>query len=175
MRSSHSSIRRRNSLYSNLLYNESVDSAALWEFALRTLGDRAQTSGELRRKLHQRAEHPEDVAEILQRLKESGYLNDAAFAESYAGNRHQFGKRRILNELRQRGVAQAVAAETVHKLFPDTDEPAQIEAYIRRKLKPEQNQFHEKKQLAAAYRKLLRAGFGAGNALRVLKQFANPK
>ena len=56
----------------------------LWGYALRVLGGRACSIGELREKLLRRAERAEDVPGLLARLKEYGYLDDQRFAESFS-------------------------------------------------------------------------------------------
>ena len=56
-------------------------------YALRSLGARALSSGELRQKLGRRAERPEDIGTVLAKLKDAGYLNDQRYAESYASAR----------------------------------------------------------------------------------------
>ena len=61
-----------------------LDAEGLWQYALKTLGSRAQSTGELREKLRQRAETASDVDEALSRLKDLGYLNDQRFAEGFA-------------------------------------------------------------------------------------------
>ena len=66
----------------------------LWEYALKRLADRAHSAGELREKLRRKASRAGDVDATLARLKESGYLDDRAYAESYAHARlddRQFG------------------------------------------------------------------------------------
>jgi regulatory protein len=158
-----------------------LDAEALWGYALKTLGGRAHSSGELREKLRRRAEREGDVDDVLRRLKDSGYLNDQRFAEGFAGARlanEKFGKTRVLQDLRQRRVAPGLAEKTVQKVYRDVDESALIEDWIRRKYRnaPRETLFQQDKDLAAAYRRLLRAGFRTGEIVRVLKQFAkNPE
>src|SRR4029453_9436616 len=53
-----------------------LSAAALWDYAVKALAARASSTGELRRKLVQRAELESDVEEIISRLREYGYLND---------------------------------------------------------------------------------------------------
>ncbi len=158
-----------------------MDAAGLWEFALKTLGARAHSSGELRQKLSQRAEHAGDVDATLARLKEYRYLDDRRFAESFAAARLEnqgLGKRRVVRDLRQRRVAPAVAEASAGKAYQDVDETALIEEYIRRKYRAAARDklFQDEKDLASAYRRLLRAGFNIGNIIRTLKRFAaNPE
>lgn len=157
-----------------------LESEALWSYALKILGGRAHSSGELREKLRRRAQNRLDVDSVLSRLKDLGYLNDQRFAEGFAGARlanERFGKTRVLQDLRQRRVAPALAEKVVGKVYRDVDESALIEDWIRRKYRtaPREGLFAEDKDLASAYRKLLRAGFRTGEIVRVLKRFAkNP-
>ena len=100
------------------------------------LGGRAHSTGEMREKLSRRAENPEDVERVLARLKDSQYLDDHQFAEGYATARlanERFGKTRVLQDLRHRRVAPALAEKTVQAVYQDVDESALIEEWIRRK------------------------------------------
>jgi len=150
---------------------------ALWEYAVKVLGGRAYSIGELREKLRRRAERAGDVDGVLARLKDVGYLDDRRFAENFATSRlanEKFGRGRVLHDLRARRVAPAVAERTVEQVYRDVDENALIEDWIRRKYRTaaRENLFQEDKDLAAAYRRLLRAGFRTGAIVRVLKRFA---
>jgi regulatory protein len=153
---------------------------ALWAYALKLLAVRAHSTGELRQKLRRRAEPGVELEPLLDRLKEHGYLNDQQYAESFAAARltnDKLGRARVVQDLRQRRVAPALAEKSVRKVYEDVNEQALIEAWIRRKyrLAPRENLFREDKDLAAAYRRLLRAGFRSGDIVRVLKRFAkNP-
>jgi regulatory protein len=157
-----------------------LDAAALWERALKALGGRAYSTGELRQKLKTRALKPEDVETTLARLKEYGFLDDNKLAERFATSRLEsegFGKRRVSDELRRRRIAPALAASMVEKVYSAVDETTLIEDFILRKYRttPRASLFHDQKDLAAAYRRLVRAGFSTGSILRVLKRFAaNP-
>ncbi|MCX6635262.1 MAG: hypothetical protein NT090_09320 [Acidobacteria bacterium] len=53
----------------------------LLQYAVRTLGGRPLSAGELRQKLEDRAEQPGDVRPVLERLGQHGYLDDQIFAE----------------------------------------------------------------------------------------------
>lgn len=152
----------------------------LFEFAVKSLAKRAQSTAEMRRKLHDRADDPGDVDEALARLREYGYLDEKRFAEQLATLRLEnsgFGRTRTLFDLRARRVAPTLAAEAVDKAYLDTDEDRLIEDFVRRKYRtaPRAGLFEEEKDLASAYRRLLRAGFRSAAIVRVLKRFAkNP-
>jgi regulatory protein len=149
----------------------------LWSYALKALAGRAHSTGELREKLRRRAERASDVDDVIARLKDHGYLDDKRFAEGFAAARlanERLGRGRVVNDLRQRRVAPAVAESTVRRVYEDVDEQALIEEWIRRKYRmaPREGLFQEEKDLAAAYRRLLRAGFRTGEIVRALKKFA---
>jgi regulatory protein len=157
-----------------------LNAAALWAYALKALAGRAHSMGELREKLRRRAERPPDIDDILARLKEDGYLDDRRFAEGFASARlanERHGRGRVLQDLRQRRVAPALAEKAVREVYEQVDEQALIDEWIRRKYRrtPREGLFQDEKDLAAAYRRLLRAGFRTGEIVRALKRFAkNP-
>jgi regulatory protein len=159
----------------------SLDDDALWAYALRLLAGRAHSQGELREKLRRRAARAAAVDEAMARLKEDGYLDDRKFAEGFAAARlanDKLGRGRVVSDLRQRRVAPSLAEQTVRQVYQNVDEEALIGDWIRRKyrLTPAENLFQEEKDMATAYRRLLRAGFRPGDILRVLKRFArNPE
>jgi regulatory protein len=158
-----------------------LDAGALWNYALRVLGGRAYAVGEIREKLRRRAAKEEDVDATLARLKELGYLDDRRFAETYAASRlsnDKFGKARVVRDLRARRVAPSLAESAAHRVYRDVDEQALIDEWIRRKYRatPREELFRQDKDLASAYRSLLRAGFRSNDVLLGLKRFArNPE
>jgi regulatory protein len=155
-----------------------LDREKLLNVALRALGARAHSSAELREKLRRRAQNDADVDTVLLKLKEAGYLNDRRFAENYAAARLQnqgLGKLRVLRDLRQRRVAPKLAEQVTETTYQQTDEAKLIEEFLKRKYRGKQlgSFLGEKKNLAAAFRRLRYAGFSAGQSIRVLKRFAN--
>jgi regulatory protein len=154
-----------------------LDSEALFQYALRALGGRAHSAGELRQKLERRAERAGDVADVLARLKDCGYLDDKRYAEAVASwrlDRQGLGKARALSDLRKRRVAPSVAEKAVAKVYSEADEVTLVEAFLRRKFRGVALDafLAEPKNLASAYRRLRTAGFSSANSLRVLKRFA---
>jgi regulatory protein len=158
-----------------------LDKEALWAYALKILAGRAHSTGEMREKLRRRAERAGDVDEALARLKNIGYLDDRRFAEGFAAARlsnEKFGKTRVIQDLRQRRVAPSLAEGAVRKVYSEVDEQSLIDDWIRRKYRLAERDalFREDKDLAAAYRRLLRAGFRSGEIVQALKKFAkNPE
>jgi regulatory protein len=154
-----------------------LEREALWNYALRALGGRAHSIGELREKLKRRAENGGDVDDVLARLKRAGYLDDRQFAETFAAARltsRGFGPRRVLGDLRMKRVAPKVAEEAVREAFRDTDETKLIEEFLARKYRrlSLKEYLADPRQLASAYRRLRLAGFGSPESIRVLKRYA---
>ncbi len=90
----------------------------LYQYALKALAARARSTGELRRMLERRAARKADAAQVLGRLKESGYLNDQKFAQSYAAWRlenQRLGRFRVERDLRARLVAPRLAERAVEE------------------------------------------------------------
>src|SRR5580700_1771610 len=154
-----------------------LDPDKLLNVALRALGGRAHSSGELREKLRRRAQNDGDVDAVLAKLKESGYLNDRHFAENYAAARLEnqgLGKMRVLRDLRQRRVAGKLAEQVTERTYQDTNEPELIKAFLERKYRGKRlvSFLAEEKNLAGAYRRLIYAGFSSGASIKALKEFS---
>jgi regulatory protein len=154
-----------------------LDRDQLLNVALRALGARARSIGELREKLRRRARNEADVDAVLAKVKEAGYLDDRRFAENYAAARLEdqgLGKMRVLRDLRQKRVAPDLAAQVTEQTYAETNEADLIEEFLRRKYRGKKlgEFFSEPKNLAAAFRRLRYAGFSAGQSIRVLKRFS---
>ena len=154
-----------------------LDLDGLMEYAGRALAARAQSSSEIREKLKRRAAQPDDVEQVIGRLKDAGFLNDKRFAESFAAWRKDndgFGKTRVVRDLMARRVAPGLAIQTGDAAYAQTDEVAMIENFLARKYRGKDlgALLREEKYLASAYRKLRGAGFSTGNSIRVLKRYA---
>jgi regulatory protein len=148
-----------------------LDAGGLWELALKALGARACSTGEL--PCCARAANLEDVDATLARLKDYRYLDDRRFAENYAAARlenQRLGKNATRNCAG--GCGPALAEAAVEKTYGQTDEVALIDEFLRRSTKHASGVLQDDKQLASGYRRLVRAGFNSGNAIRVLKRFA---
>lgn len=150
----------------------------LYDYAVRVLADRACSCDELRFKLRRRAAHISDIEPVIQRLLELGYLNDQRFAGMYATIRVEndgFGRARVLHDLRARRIAPNLAEEAVSQAFGDKDEQEMVSAFIERRMPAVAVGGHtgDERRLAAAYRKLRRAGFSSGAILTVLRRFAS--
>jgi regulatory protein len=114
------------------------------------------------------------IAAVLLRLKQYGYLNDAAFAETYARLRQEnekLGQGRVRQDLQQKGVAKDLIAETLESRYGQTNEEALAREHLERKRirKPE-----TPKETARVMRRLVTAGFPTGVIYKILRQWDVP-
>lgn len=156
---------------------KTLNQDGLWNYALRLLGARGYSERELRGKLRSRAARPQDLEPVMDRLREYGYLDDRRLAASYASARLEnqgFGQERVLRDLRRKGVAAGIAQDAVKETYRDSDETVLIEAFLARKFRGVSLREHlaEPRHLAAAYRRLRNAGFGAAASIAVLRGYS---
>jgi regulatory protein len=149
----------------------------LFEYAVKSLGARASSAGDLKAKLRTRAANPADADAAIARLTDLRYLDDKRFAESYAAARVEnegFGRMRVLQDLRARRIAGDMADKAVEQAIGDKTEDELIEAFIARRMSSiaSGGPIEDERKLAAAYRKLRRAGFTSGGILKALKRLA---
>ena len=114
--------------------------AALYNYAVKALGRHMRTEAELRRRCHRAlSREPSGEAAInavLARLKDHGYLNDAAFAETYARLRQEnekLGVRRVRQDLQQKGIRSDLIDETLEARYGATNEEALARQHLERK------------------------------------------
>ncbi len=98
-----------------------ADPALIRAKALELLARREHTRLELRQKLFQRGFAADRIEPVLDQLVEERLLDEARFAELYAGARADkgYGPLRVARELRERGVAEDVVAATLVALEGD--------------------------------------------------------
>jgi regulatory protein len=152
-------------------------SEELFEYAVKCLGVRGYSTGDLKSKLKMRAALSADADTTIERLKGIGYLNDQQFAESYASTRVQnegFGRMRVLSDLRARRVSGSMAEQAVDRALEGKSEAELIATYIERRMPSVAagGKIEDERKLAAAYRRLRRAGFTSGPILTALKALA---
>ena len=154
---------------------EPFTEAALFEYATASLGRRAQTVAELKRKLRTRVEGGETgeqkIDAVVRKLKEYGFLNDASFAADYARLRQEnnkFGRRRVQQGLMQKGVHPELVASTLDSTYENVNEEQLARAYIDRK---RMKQPKDKKEAARTVRRLIAAGFTPPTVFKVLRKW----
>ncbi len=148
----------------------------LYEYAVGALGRRMRTVAELKRLLRPRVEAETEVGQtlvelVIRRLKDQGYLNDAKYAVTFSSLRRdneKFGRRRVITDLKTKGVHGDVIDKAVASAYDEVNEEKQAREYLRRKrLTKPSNQ----KETARIFRNLMRAGFGAKTIFSILKKW----
>ena len=148
----------------------------LYEYAVGALGRRMRSVAELKRLLRPRVEAETEIGQtlvelVIRRLKDQGYLNDAKYAAAYSSYRRdneKFGKRRIVTDLKAKGVHGEVIEKAVAAAYEEVGDEKQAREYLRRKrLRKPANQ----KETARIFRNLMRAGFGAKTIFTILKKW----
>jgi regulatory protein len=154
---------------------EPLDERQLYDYAVGLLSRSMRTVAQLRRLMRGRARPgPEGEANIdaaLARLRDHGYVSDQRFAQAYTSSRkdtQRLGRRRIAQELLQKGVPADVVSTELAAAFENVDEDAQALAFLARKRVPPPS--NDQKAVARIFRMLLRAGFPASAASRALKK-----
>jgi regulatory protein len=148
----------------------------LYEYAVGALGRRMRSVAELKRLLRQRVNTETEIGQtlvelVIRRLKDQGYLNDSQYASAYSAFRRdneKYGRRRVMTDLKAKGVHGEVLEKAVESTFSEVDEEKQAREYLRRKrLQKPGNQ----KQAARIFRQLMRAGFGAKTIFTILRKW----
>ena len=150
--------------------------AELYEYALGALARRMRSVAELKRLLRQRVDIETEIGctvveLVVRRLKDQGYLNDAKFAAAYSTFRRdneKFGRRRVVTDLKVKGIVGEVLNQAVEATFAEVDEEKQAREYLRRKRLEKPG---DRKQAARIFRQLIRAGFSSKTIFKILRQW----
>ncbi|MEO8334573.1 MAG: regulatory protein RecX [bacterium] len=112
----------------------------VYDRALNMLAFRARSSTELARALVRKGEAKAHADWAIERLKEQGLLDDAAFAQSFARAKvvgASKSRRRVQQELARKGVARDISDAAIDVVFEEegVDPVAIVEAAARKKLR----------------------------------------
>src|ERR1700678_1097392 len=148
----------------------------LYEYAVGALGRRMRSVAELKRLLRPRVEADTEYGQtlvelVIRRLKDRGYLNDAQYAAAYSSFRRdneKFGRRRVITDLKAKGVHGEVIDKAVDAVYEAVSDEKQARQYLKRKrlLKPK-----DQKQAARVFRQLMRAGFASKTIFAIHKKW----
>ena len=157
---------------------EPLGEAALFDYAVGVLARKMRTVRDLRRLMRTRAEEGEAgeraMDAVVARLKELKYLSDTRFAADYTRMRKEnekFGKRRVQQDLMQKGVHKELIASTLATAYEDVDEVALARQYVARKRMKQPSGENVQKETARMMNRLLRAGFSPGAIYKVLREW----
>lgn len=148
----------------------------LYDYAVGALARRMRSVAELKRLLRRRVEADTEIGKtlvelIIRRLKDQGYLNDAKYAAAYSSLRRdnqKFGRRRVVTELKVRGVHGELIEQALDVAFAEVDEEKHARDYLGRKhlVKPT-----NQKEAARIFRQLMRAGFSSKTVFAILRRW----
>jgi regulatory protein len=152
-----------------------LDAGELYEYAVRQLASKMRTVAGIKRLMRRHVEPGETgeamIDAVVLKCKQQNYLNDTRFAQDYTRMRQEnekFGKRRVQQDLMQKGVHSELITTTLSNAYDEIDEAALCRAYIARKrMKPPMDQ----KETARVLGRLARAGFSTGTIFKVLKSW----
>ena len=144
--------------------------AELYNYAVGALARRMRSVAELKRLLRQRVDMETEIGRTLVELV-IRRLNDAKYAAAYSAFRRdneRFGRRRVITDLKSKGVVSEVLEKAVDASFAEVDEEQQAREHLRRKRlqKPA-----DKKQAARVFRQLMRAGFTSKTIFKILRKW----
>jgi regulatory protein len=146
-------------------------SALCRQSALRFLKIRPRSIVELRSKLELKSFDAEDIEHTLTWLQQIQLLDDRAFTKSWIQYRlaRPFGFRRIIEELKQKGVAADILQEEIDLVKEDTDElKTALEIAARRWQKFERVEPLKRKKRIFDF--LIRRGFSPDTVMKVIKK-----
>jgi len=127
---------------------------------LRYLGYRSRSEAEVRQYLRRRGCQPATADQVIDKLLSFHYLDDEAFARSWALARAQgrgYGPKRIDQELKNKGLSQALIRATLKETFDQVDEAASAKRFLAKRFKGENLEEPKTQRRAAAY--LQRRGY----------------
>lgn len=152
-----------------------ADESALYEYAVGALSRRMRSVAELKRLLRNRVPPDEAggilVEMVILRLKEQKYLNDSSYAAAYSSFRRdnqKFGRRRVITDLKSKGVHGDVIEKAVKEVYSTVNEEELARDFLRRKrLRKPAND----REAAKIFRALMRAGFSSRISIKILKNW----
>jgi len=149
----------------------------LYQYAVAALARRMRSTAELKRLLRLKVEADTEygrtlVELVIRRLKDQSYLNDAKYAAAYSSFRRdneKFGRRRVITDLKVKGVHGDIIAEAVASAYEEVNEERHAREFLRRKrlVKPK-----DRREAARVFRQLIRAGFTSKTIFAILKKWS---
>jgi len=149
--------------------------ATLYDYAVSALARKMRTVAELKRLLRNKALTTDGceamIEAVIRKLKDQKYLNDSQYAAAYSRNRKEnekFGKRRVITDLKIKGVHGDLIDAAVASAYEDSNEEQLARRFVERKrVKKPATQ----KDAARIFRMLLRAGFSSTTIYKILKRW----
>lgn len=142
-----------------------------FETAVAMLSRRPYSVAELRRALERKFPDSADVPDVLARLRQLGYLDDAKFAEAYAASLarvRNYGRHRVRRELKSKLVDYRVIDRAVENAFTSVNERELLERTVDKKIRTLRKPV-TRSRLASLCQSLIRRGFRADDIMRTIR------
>jgi regulatory protein len=140
--------------------------------ALTLLGVRELSEAQLRARLTRRQFDPGDIDAALDQLKADGTLSDRrvalALARMESAIRHR-GRARVIQKIRQAGIAGDLAEAAVREVFEEVDEHDLLRRALARRLKGRAARDLDERARARVVRGLAAQGFSLDLILKELR------
>lgn len=143
--------------------------------AFNYIAHRDRTEHEVRTKLEEKNFSGPVIEQVVERLYELDFLDDAAYAERYARERFErkgYGPRRIRHELRRRGVGSYDIEDAAAEVFDREDALDNARQHAEKRLsrlEREPDPWRRREKLSGY---LLRRGFGYDTVRQVVDEMA---
>jgi regulatory protein len=131
-----------------------------YSLALRALAMRTRSITEIIDRLRQKGFSEQVVSQVVDRLIDEQYLDDSRFADEWISSRsvnRYYGRRKLLSELRHKGVSSEIAETALAKNLPYEREKEIARSAARKRLKNLKGKGRDRK--AVLYRYLMSKGF----------------
>ncbi len=139
--------------------------------ALTLLSARELSETQLRARLTRRQHDPDDIDQAIERLKQDRTLDDRRVARALArmesAIKHR-GRARVIQKIRQAGIASSIAEEAVKEVFEDVDENELLNRALDRRLRGTAARDLDERGRARIVRGLMAQGFSLESILKKL-------
>lgn len=150
---------------------KSLDLAAAKQKAYRLLSIRPHSERELEKKLREKDFPAEAVKEVLEKLHDLKYLNDASFAIQWARNlaiNKLWGNRKITGSLQQKGIPPLLIDDAIAAARQEMPEEQAIAFLIKKKAAKRQTACIDVREKQRIFQSLMGRGFPPGLILNQL-------
>jgi regulatory protein len=139
------------------------------ERALKSIGVRERTAGEVKQFLQRRGYEPDVIDGVIGSLREEGLVDDAGYARRFAEDRRlldKWGNERIARDLERRGIERELVEQALAGHDREDELAVAIELLDRRFPMP----FEGDRERDKAWRMLVRRGYEAELAYSALRR-----
>lgn len=148
-----------------------MEEARAWNYCLWLLGRRAHSQEELRERMLRKGASGSVAEQVLQRLREYGFVDDEAFTSQFVASRSgRYGSLRLRGDLLRKGVAEALVEAELGRVTEESQEEAALELLQRNAWRFTKGQ-DPRRDRARAWAFLARRGFPPPAASAAVERF----